>query len=255
MHLLSREAGAIQQEGEAIDLGQSPAPIVFASAADSELAMLAGAVDRAGQARVSGRGVEAADLRLANLLRLSHNLSVDLWLEQTVRHAKLVVIRLLGGPAYWQYGVDELTALALGGTINLALLPGDANSDPILQDRSTVHPDDWSRLHALFTAGGPENADAILTAFGELAVGTTLPLAGREAEQDLALAKSVAKQGGGLPHAPGSPPATPDPSPRGGGRRLKALTPNPFPRFGLWYPGQGMVNIEGLAEFIGRASN
>ncbi|MHB1110978.1 MAG: cobaltochelatase subunit CobN, partial [Devosia sp.] len=246
MHLLSAQASSVQQEGEAIDLGQTPAPIVFASAADSELAMLAAAVDRAGtaQARVSGRN--ESDLRLANLLRLGHNLSVDLWLDQTVRHAQLVVVRLLGGPAYWQYGVDELTALALAGTVKLALLPGDANPDPILRDRSTVHPEDWSALHALFTAGGPENADALLAGIRVLAVGPTLPLAGREAEQDLAFAKSVAKQGGGLPHAPGSPTPTLDPSPQGGGSRLHDLAPKPFPRFGLWYPGQGMVEAETL---------
>ena len=114
MHLLSAQAGALQQDGEAIDLAQTPAPIIFASAADSELMMLAAAADRAG----------TSDLRLANLLRLGHNLSVDMWLDQTVRHARLVVIRLLGGPAYWPYGVDELTALALSSGPNLAILPG-----------------------------------------------------------------------------------------------------------------------------------
>ena len=103
MHLLAAQAGALQQEGEAIDLAQTPGDIAFASAADSELMMLAAAADRAG----------TPDLRLANLLRLSHNLSVDLWLDQTVQHARLVVVRLLGGTAYWQYGVDELTALYL----------------------------------------------------------------------------------------------------------------------------------------------
>jgi cobaltochelatase CobN len=77
MHLLTAQAGALQQEGEAIDLGQTPGAIVFASAADSELALIAGAVDRAG----------VRDVRLANLLRLSHNMSVDLWIEQTVQHA------------------------------------------------------------------------------------------------------------------------------------------------------------------------
>src|SRR5262245_28598614 len=112
MHLLAAQAGSVQQEGEAIDLGQSPAPLIFVSAADSELALLAAAADRAG----------ATDLRCANLLRLSHNLSVDLWVDKTVRHAKTVVVRLLGGPSYWPYGVDELTALALAGTIRLALL-------------------------------------------------------------------------------------------------------------------------------------
>ncbi|MEO8757544.1 MAG: cobaltochelatase subunit CobN [Devosia sp.] len=152
MHLLTAQAGALQQEGEAIDLGQSPGEIVFASAADSELALIAGAVDRAG----------VREVRLANLLRLSHNMSVDLWIEQTVSYAELVVVRLLGGPAYWPYGVDQLTTLAATGRFKLALLPGDATPDPILQSRSTVPVEMWTRLHSLFTAGGPENADTIL---------------------------------------------------------------------------------------------
>lgn len=201
MHLLSAQAGALQQEGEAIDLAQAPAPIVFASAADSELAMLAGAADRAA----------TDDLRLANLLRLSHNLSVDLWLDQTVQHAQLVVVRLLGGPAYWQYGVDELTALAFSGKIQLALLPGDANPDPILQQRSTIHPDDWTRLHALFTAGGPENADALLSAFARLSQSSPSP-------------SRRGIKGGGSPSLDG------------------ALSPRPFHRFGLWHPAHGMLD-------------
>src|SRR5690606_24180870 len=137
---------------------QSPGAYIFASSADSELAMLAAAADRAGE----------TGLRLANSLRLANNLSVDMWLEQTVAHAGLVVLRLLGGAAYFQYGVDELTALCTNKNIPLVLLPGDANPDPILQARSTIHPDDWSALHQLFVAGGPENADAILAAFAAL---------------------------------------------------------------------------------------
>ena len=135
MHLLSALAGALQQDGEAIDLNQSPAPLEFAYAADSELALLASASDR----------TATSDLRLANLLRLSHNLSVDLWIEKTVSHAKLVVVRLLGGPAYWPYGVDQLTALAASGRFQLALLPGDATPDPIQQSRSTVAADQRAR--------------------------------------------------------------------------------------------------------------
>ena len=199
MHLLSAQAGSLQQDGEAIDLGQTPADIVFASAADSELSMLAAAADRAG----------ATDLRLANLLRLSHNLSVDMWLDQTVRHARLVVVRLLGGPAYWPYGVDELTALALAGGPKLAILPGDANSDPILQQRSTIPPEAWARLHALFTAGGPANADTLLATFRALANEPPLhpPLHGEG-------------RGGAVP----------------AGVEVK-----PFPRFGLWHPRLGIT--------------
>ncbi len=205
MHLLSAQAGAIQQEGEAIDLNQRPGALVFASSADSELAMLAGAADRAGE----------GELRLANTLRLSNNLSVDLWLEQTVAHARLVVLRLIGGAAYFQYGVDELTALCANRRIPLALLPGDANPDPILQSRSTIHPDDWSRLHSLFIAGGPDNADTILMAFNLLA--SPLPQGERSAAQ-----------------------------PPGEGGFLADLAPTPFARFGLWYPGQGVTDFDSI---------
>ena len=212
MHLLTAQAGALQQEGEAIDLGQSPAPIVFASAADSELAMLVAAADRAG----------ASDLRLANILRLAHNLSVDMWLDRTVRHARLVVLRLLGGPSYWPYGVDELTALALAGAIGLVLLPGDANPDPILRERSTIHPDDWDRLHALFTAGGPENADALLAAFRLLAAPPPPP----------------PPTGGGAPGGGGPPPPPtkwcipnpPPPPPTGRAAAAEGPTSTPPPR-------------------------
>lgn len=207
MHLLSAQAGAIQQEGEAIDLNQRPGALVFASSADSELSMLAGAADRAGE----------DDLRLANTLRLSNNLSVDLWLEQTVAHARLVVLRLIGGAAYFQYGVDELTALCANHKIPLALLPGDASPDPILQSRSTVHPDDWSRLHSLFIAGGPDNADAILKGLH------TLAAPGPAGERSVALQTDA-------------------------GALLTDLYPQPFARFGLWYPGLGVTdqaNIRG----------
>ncbi|WP_297104018.1 cobaltochelatase subunit CobN [uncultured Devosia sp.] len=205
MHLLSAQAGAIQQEGEAIDLAQSPGAYIFASSADSELAMLAGAADRAGE----------DGLRLANTLRLSNNLSVDMWVEQTVSRARLVVLRLIGGAAYFQYGVDELTALCTNHRIPLVLLPGDANPDPILQARSTIHPDDWATLHRLFIAGGPDNADAILRAIAALAT----PLPGGRGRREAA----------------------------GEGALLSdELPPHPFPRFGIWHPATGMTEEAGL---------
>ena len=46
MYLSSEQAGSIQQGGEAIDLGQLPAPLIFASAADSELALRADLASR-----------------------------------------------------------------------------------------------------------------------------------------------------------------------------------------------------------------
>jgi cobalamin biosynthesis Mg chelatase CobN len=232
MHLLSAQAGSIQQEGEAIDLGQTPAALIFASAADSELALLAGAANRAG----------AEDLRCASILRLSHNLSVDLWIDRTVRHARLVVVRLLGGPSYWPYGVDELTALAATGVIRLALLPGDANPDPVLRERSTIAPEEWSVLHALFTAGGPENADALLAVIRNLAPPSPSSASSLRSQAPLTLSHGGERVSAGVAsHRTPSPlrgrgwREAPD---EGDGRSL----PKPFPRFGLWHPSRGIVD-------------
>ncbi len=75
MHLLAAAPGTIADGSEAVDLGQTPGDIVVLSAADSELACLARAL-RAGR--------PASALRLANLMRLGHPLSVDLYVEQVI---------------------------------------------------------------------------------------------------------------------------------------------------------------------------
>ncbi|MCA3574939.1 MAG: hypothetical protein IOC86_13575, partial [Aestuariivirga sp.] len=114
MHLLATTSGVIDGAAEAVDLGQSPADLVVLSAADSELAALARAHDHA-----------PCPMRLANLMALQHPLSVDLYIEKTLRHARLIVLRILGGASYWSYGLDEVEALARQHGILLCVLPGD----------------------------------------------------------------------------------------------------------------------------------
>ncbi len=154
MHLLAAQTGVIDGAAEAIDLAQEPGDIVVLSAADSELASLA----RAWEA-VAPSGTT---LRLANLLTLQHNLSVDLYLEKTLRHAKLIVLRLLGGAQYWPYGLAEIEALARHNGIKLAVLPGDAHPDPALNDHSTLSPAECERLRQYLVSGGELNAQGFL---------------------------------------------------------------------------------------------
>lgn len=154
MHLLAAQTGVIDGAAEAIDLAQEPGDIVVLSAADSELASLA----RAWEA-VAPPGTT---LRLANLLTLQHNLSVDLYLEKTLRHARLIVLRLLGGAQYWPYGLAEIEALARHNGIKLAVLPGDAHPDPALNDHSTLSPAECERLRQYLVSGGEPNAQGFL---------------------------------------------------------------------------------------------
>ena len=150
MHLLAAQPGGIADGSEAIDLAQSPGDIVFASAADTELACLARAQAHLGEG--------APSLRLANLMNLGHNLSVDTWLEATVSSARLVIVRLLGGESYWPYGVERLAELCRKQNIALALLPGDDKLDHQLASRATLSPEACERLWRYFIHGGLENA-------------------------------------------------------------------------------------------------
>jgi cobaltochelatase CobN len=134
MHLLATTSGVVDGGATAIDLKQSPGDVVFLSAADSELASLASAID----AETSG-----LTFRLANLLQLQHNYSVDLYTEQTLSKAKLIVVRLLGGKAYWPYGVARLVELAAETGVKLVLLPGGTDGDAELKTLSTVLPEQW----------------------------------------------------------------------------------------------------------------
>ena len=154
MHLLAAQPGGIADAGEAVDLAQSPGDVVFLSAADSELACLAVAQAR----QPSG----APSLRLANLMNLSHNLSVDLYVDSIVRHARLVVVRLLGGVGYWSYGVERLVQCARDHDIALALLPGDDRPDPELDALATLPRQAAFRLWHYCLHGGIGNAGNLL---------------------------------------------------------------------------------------------
>ncbi|NDV87708.1 cobaltochelatase subunit CobN [Aurantimonas aggregata] len=167
MHLLLAQQGTIDDGGEAIDLGQSPADVVVLSAADTEIAGLAFAARRLGDA--------APSLRLANLLRLKHPMSVDVHVERTLRHAKLVVVRLLGGAAYWPYGLDALLANAQATGGQLVVLPGDDKLDPGLDRYSTVSPVIRDRLWAYLVEGGAANADNFLLSLRSLLDGGEAP--------------------------------------------------------------------------------
>ena len=71
-------------------------------------------------------------VRLANWMALAHPYSVDLYAEKVLAHAKLVVVRLLGGASYWRYGLDEAVRLARANGTKLVVIPGDATWDAAL---------------------------------------------------------------------------------------------------------------------------
>ncbi|HEY2113184.1 MAG TPA: cobaltochelatase subunit CobN, partial [Dongiaceae bacterium] len=160
MHLLAAQPGSISDGSAALDLGQLPGDIVFLSSADTELACLAAAQDRLGP--------DAPSLRLVNLMRLGHNLSIDLYLDKVVSRARLVILRLLGGAGYWSYGVEQLAALCRENGIAFAALPGDDQPDTELMELSTVSAETTNRLWRYCIEGGIGNATHLLRFAGAL---------------------------------------------------------------------------------------
>ncbi|MHC8507918.1 MAG: cobaltochelatase subunit CobN [Rhodospirillales bacterium] len=159
MHLLAAQPGAVSDGSEAVDLGQSPGDIIFISAADSELALVARA-----RAALDAPGAcpGAPSLRLANLMRLSHNLSVDLYVDSALRGAKLVIARVLGGCGYWPYGLEQIAEACRASGAQLCALPGDDQPDPELDRLSTIPAEARTRLWRYLINGGPENAEQFL---------------------------------------------------------------------------------------------
>jgi cobaltochelatase CobN len=162
MHLLATTPGVIADGSAAVDLAQTPGDIVLLSSADTEIALFAAA-----QRRRRSEDPAAPSLRLAPVLRLNHNFSVDLYME-TVARARLVVARLLGGSAYWPYGVERLVETCRTRGIPLALVPGDDRPDQELTELSTLPRDSVHRLWRYLAEGGPANADNLLRYAGSL---------------------------------------------------------------------------------------
>jgi cobaltochelatase CobN len=162
MHLLATMPGTIADGAAAIDLAQTPGEIVILSSADTEIALLAAA-----QRRRRAQDPEPPRLRLAPILRLGHNFSVDLYME-TVARARLVIARLLGGSGYWPYGAERLAETCRARRIPLALLPGDDKPDTELVQLSTLAQDACHRLLRYLAEGGPGNADNLLRYAGTL---------------------------------------------------------------------------------------
>src|SRR5216683_141668 len=168
MHLLATTSTTLDEIVEPVDLGQPPGDVVILSFADSDLSGLAAAWAMERDALPS--------VRLAHLRDLRHPMSVDLWIDRVGAHAKVLLVRLLGGLDWWRYGGERLSALARERKIALALLPGEDRDDPRLAEVSTLPPNELETLLRFFREGGRENMRALLRRLGRHA-GADLDLA------------------------------------------------------------------------------
>jgi len=159
MHLLAAQPGGfIDDESIITRLDQTPADIVILSASDSTLALLSAQVmaiqaEPGAQAQFSFPSV-----RLANLLHLRQPASIDLYLEQVLQYAKVIVIDHLGGESYWPYGTEQVVEMCQSGERQLVMFSGDTSEDTNLLMKSTVDAESCRRMWRYLREGGGTNA-------------------------------------------------------------------------------------------------
>ncbi len=150
MHKIAATPGGWNSEAEGvIFIEQAPAPIVFLTAADTEIQTLANTL--------SALPSDFSDVRVANLLHLQQQLSIDTYVEDVLTKSKVIVLRLLGGISYWSYGLERVKEIAHANNSILVILPGDDRPDPDLISHSTVNLAVVNNLWRYFIEGGVNN--------------------------------------------------------------------------------------------------
>ncbi|MDI6027006.1 cobaltochelatase subunit CobN [Corticibacterium sp. UT-5YL-CI-8] len=164
MHILTTSSASLDELVEPVDLRQTPADVVALSFSDSDLAGMAAAWKA--QAALPA-------MRLAALRDLRHPMSVDLWIDAVASHAKVILVRILGGYDWWRYGCDQLAALAREKGIKLALLPGECRDEDVrLIELSTLPREELDGLLGYFREGGPDNMRGLVRRLGGLVDGS-----------------------------------------------------------------------------------
>ncbi|MEM7195461.1 MAG: cobaltochelatase subunit CobN [Pseudomonadota bacterium] len=149
MHLLAAQPGGFVDDEGIIDLQQTPGDIVILSSQDTSLALLAETVETLPE--------NSPVVRLANTIHLNKPAAFDLYEDSVLQHARLIIVSVLGGVGYWQYGVERLQHLCEVKRIGLILVPGDDHAEPELSGRSNADPECVHRIWRFLREGGVNN--------------------------------------------------------------------------------------------------
>ncbi|WP_137925432.1 cobaltochelatase subunit CobN [Cupriavidus sp. 2SB] len=152
MHLLStRPGGFVEDDSIVLRIEQTPGDIVVLSAADTTLSLLAAAVPQL--------GADYPSVRLANQMYLRQPASLDLYIDEVLQHARVVVVDHLGGESDWAYGLERLPELARARGQLLVMFSGDLAEDDNLARRGNAPPELSHQLWRYLREGGPGNAE------------------------------------------------------------------------------------------------
>ncbi|MBO1055216.1 MAG: cobaltochelatase subunit CobN [Dolichospermum sp. JUN01] len=149
MHRISATPGGLNQSEGLFFLEQTPAPFVLITAADTDIQTLAAVVPKLPR--------EFPELRVANLLQLQQEISIDAYGEQVLESAQIIVLRLIGGSSYWAYGLEVVQEIVQRHGKTLIVMPGDDGLDLDLISKSTLSEKIVQKIWQYFQEGGIEN--------------------------------------------------------------------------------------------------
>ncbi|OBQ05341.1 MAG: cobalamin biosynthesis protein CobN [Anabaena sp. LE011-02] len=149
MHRINATAGGWNQSEGLFFLEQTIAPFVLITAADTDIQTLAAVVPKL--------PTHFPEIRVANLLQLQQQISIDDYSEQVLESAQVIVLRLIGGSSYWSYGLEVVQEIGERNGTTLIIMPGDDGLDFDLISKSTVSGEIVQKIWQYFQEGGTEN--------------------------------------------------------------------------------------------------
>jgi len=170
MHRLAAVPGSGEGPEGVVYVEQPPAPLLLLSSADTDLATLAALLHR----EPDRLGVAVRGLNLATL---EHPAVLDHYLGRSGTHARLILVRLLGGRGHWSYGLERLSQWAAGSAgRQLIVVAGTEDQGEDLASLGTVDPDLAIALGHCLREGGSENMGRVLDTLDLLLEGRQPPL-------------------------------------------------------------------------------
>ncbi len=169
MHRLATIPGGWNpQAEETIFIGQTPAPLVLLTAADTDIQTVAVAIDRLPDTFPA--------LRVANVLQLQQQIAIDTYAEEVLSQANAIVLRILGGRSYWSYGLEVTKEIVQQTGAKLIAIPGDDRPDPDLISHSNVPLAAVNRIWRYFVEGGIDNVANALKFMANLSLNHSYPV-------------------------------------------------------------------------------
>lgn len=146
-------------------LPQEPADLILWSAADTDLLCWSAARARLPDSFPSMRALSLDQLRDRRVF--------EAYLDDVLQEARVLLVRLLGGLSYWRAQLEAVHLLARTHDLALLVLPGEAQADPALSAWSTAPAETVAMACRYCTAGGVDNAEALLRFLSDRFLGTS----------------------------------------------------------------------------------